>query len=63
LLGLVHVTGPDGLPDSLGGHIYETVFAPLASPINASLLYAVAFVTMFFLISWFLYSRRWFVKL
>jgi len=63
LLGLVHVAGPNGQPEPLGDHIYETAFAPLASPINASLLYAVAFMTLFFLISWFLYSRRWFVRL
>jgi predicted acyltransferase len=63
LLGLVKVTGPDGQPEDLVDRIYQTVFLPLASPINASLLYAIAFVALFFLISWFLYRRRWFVRL
>jgi predicted acyltransferase len=63
LLGLLNVTGPDGKPRALGDHIYQVIFAPLASPINASLLYAIAFTALFFLISWFLYWRRWFVRL
>ncbi len=63
LLGLVKVTGPGGQPQELADHIYETVFVPLASPINASLLYAICFVVLFFLVSWFLYWRRWFVRL
>ncbi len=63
LLGLIKVAGPDGQPEALGARIYQAVFLPLASPINASLLYAIAFVTLFFLISWFLYWRRWFVRL
>jgi predicted acyltransferase len=63
LLGLVKVTGPDGQPEELGDRIYETAFVPLASPINASLLYAICFVVLFFLISWVLYWRRWFVRL
>jgi predicted acyltransferase len=63
LLGLVKVTGSDGQPQELADHIYETVFVPLASPINASLIYAICFVVLFFLVSWFLYWRRWFVRL
>ncbi len=63
LLGLLKVSGPDGQQQGLGEHIFQAIFAPLASPINASLLYAIAFTTLFFLISWFLYWRRWFVRL
>ncbi|MGA7413657.1 MAG: hypothetical protein WBW33_24490 [Bryobacteraceae bacterium] len=63
LLALVKVTGTDGQPEELADRIYRIVFVPLASPINASLLYAIALVMLFFLISWFLYWRRWFVRL
>jgi len=63
LLGMLKVTGPDGQPEDLVDRIYQAVFLPLASPINASLLYAIAFMTLFFLVSWFLYWRRWFVRL
>ena len=63
LLGLIQVIGPEGRRESLGTRIYELLFAPLASPINASLLFAIAMVLLFFGISWYLYHRRWFLKL
>ena len=47
---------------SLGGFLYTTLFAPLASQMNASLLYALSFVGMLFLAAWFLYWRRWFLR-
>jgi predicted acyltransferase len=42
--------------------IYDTVFAPLALPINASLLWAVAYTVLMYLFAWFLYRRRWFLR-
>jgi predicted acyltransferase len=42
--------------------IYPAVFAPLASPRNASLLYACAFVLVCYAFCEFLYRRRWFLK-
>jgi predicted acyltransferase len=42
--------------------IFRSAFAPLASPINASLLYAIANVVFFYLIAWFMYKRGWFLK-
>jgi len=57
LLGIVKVG--DG---SLATWIYETLFAPLASPINASLLYAIANVLFFFLIVYAMYRRGWFFR-
>jgi predicted acyltransferase len=42
--------------------IYETVFAPLASPINASLLFAVSYVLLMYLIAWAAYRKGWFLK-
>ena len=43
--------------------IYESVFVPLASPINASLLYALAYTGTMFLIGWVMYRQRWFVRI
>ena len=43
--------------------LYENVFVPLAAPINASLLYAVANVVFFYLIAWVMYRQKIFVKL
>jgi predicted acyltransferase len=42
--------------------IYQTVFVPLASPANASLLYSLAFVAAMYLVAWFLHQRRWFLR-
>jgi predicted acyltransferase len=38
------------------------VFAPLASPINASLMYALAYTLLMFVVAWVLYRRQWFLK-
>jgi predicted acyltransferase len=57
LLGLIHAGGV-----SLQEAIYQAVFAPLASPVNASLLYAIANVIFFYLIAWFMYRRGWFLR-
>jgi predicted acyltransferase len=43
--------------------IYEYVFAPLASPANASLLYAIVFVLVCWIVMWALYRKGIFLKL
>lgn len=48
---------------SLHAMIFDAVFAPLAPPRTASLLYAVAFLTVLSMIAWVLYRRRWIVKI
>ena len=42
--------------------IYRTVFVPLASPANASLLYSLAFTAVMYLIAYVMYRRRWFIR-
>jgi predicted acyltransferase len=42
--------------------VFQNVFAPLASPVNASLLYAIANVLLLYAVAWFLYRRKWFVR-
>jgi len=53
ILQMLHVRRP----------IYDAVFAPLASPINASLLYALAYTGLMLLIAYGMYLRRWFIKI
>jgi predicted acyltransferase len=50
--------------DSMDWHdlIYNKVFAPLASPMNASLLWALSFTALMYLFAWLLYKRGWFFK-
>lgn len=48
---------------SLRKYIFESCFAPFASPVNASLLYAIAFDLVIFAFAYFLYRKQWFLKL
>ena len=58
LLGLIKIGN-----QSLQHFIYSRVFAPLARPINASLLFAIAFVLAMYAVAYLMYRRRWFVRL
>jgi predicted acyltransferase len=61
-LALVPVGAADGSGVSLGRYAYLHYFEPLASPKNASLLYAVAnLVVLFALLAW-MYRRRIFLR-
>lgn len=42
--------------------IYEALFAPLASPVNASLLFALAYTALMFGVAYALHWRRWYLK-
>jgi len=52
-----------------GGHavtlrdwVFSTLFAPLASPYNASLLFAIAYVLVMYALAYGLYRRGWFLR-
>jgi predicted acyltransferase len=55
-------TTPDGKTMHLQKWIYETIFAPLASPINASLFYALAYIGFWLFLMWLLYRKRIYIK-
>jgi predicted acyltransferase len=59
----IKVTGVDGNPIGVYSWIFEKVFAPLAAPANASLAFALCYCFLFFLLSWFMYRRNWFVRI
>ena len=42
--------------------IFDSVFAPLASPVNASLIYALVYVLLMFAIAWFMHRRNWYLR-
>ncbi len=63
LLYLIKWTGADGTGVTLKGFLYRDFFVPLASPLNASLLFATAFVLGHFVIAWVMWRRKWFVKI
>jgi predicted acyltransferase len=59
-LSLKHVGGL-GSP-SVHQWIYQNLFAPLASPKNASLAYANCYVLLMYAIAYGMYKKRWFLK-
>lgn len=61
-LGVIHVAGPEGASMSLARYLYLSFFLPLASPKNASLLYAVANLAVLFVLLAWMYRRRMFLK-
>jgi len=63
LLGLIEVAGANGEQSSLQDWIYQELFLRWASPINASLAFAIAFVLVWLGLMWILYSRRIYIKI
>ena len=61
-LSFIKATGVDGSEITAGKWVYEHIYAPLASPVNASLLYALTYVAILYGVSWFMYRMKWFVR-
>jgi predicted acyltransferase len=61
LLNAVHFSSV-GHTVTVRDWLFDTLFAPLASPINASLLYAIAYTLLMYGIAYVMYRRRWFVR-
>jgi predicted acyltransferase len=62
LLDNMRLTAADGQILSWQEVIYERLFEPLASPANASLLYAIAYVVVCWAVMWVLYRKKIFLK-
>jgi predicted acyltransferase len=61
-LGLIKLQVEGGETISLKAIVYRTAFVPFASPINASLLYALANLGVLFVLLYVMYRRNWFLK-
>ena len=61
-LALIRLDGPDGREISASRWLYITLFVPLASPKNASLLYALANLAVLFILLAWMYRRRLFLR-
>ncbi|HMB90712.1 MAG TPA: DUF5009 domain-containing protein [Rhodothermales bacterium] len=59
---LIKVSDGTGGTTSLQSVIFKSIFLPLASPVNASLLYALAWVTGWFVVLYVMYRRGIIVK-
>ena len=62
-LGLIKVSGEAGKSVSLQGWIFQNIFLPIASPINASLLFAICFILFWLFLMWLLYRKNIFIKI
>lgn len=62
ILGIIKLTGPDGTTVSLQKWIFDTFFLSIASPINASLAYALCFILFWLFLMWLLYRKRIYIK-
>ncbi len=51
-----------GERQTVKGWVYDSVFTPLFSPMNASLAFAIANVLVFLALAWVLYRKRVFIK-
>jgi predicted acyltransferase len=54
---------PHGVDLTWQESLYQSLFAPLASPSNASLLYAISYVLMCCVAMWLLYRKEIFLKI
>jgi predicted acyltransferase len=54
---------PDGSPLPLKDAIYQNAFLPLAEPINASLLFAIATILVWLFLMWLLYRKKIYIKI
>jgi predicted acyltransferase len=48
--------------ETLKAWLYERLYAPIASPYNASMLYGLTYVVAFLILGWILYRRKIFLK-
>jgi len=53
----------EGEPVDMASWIYNTIFLPLAGTYNGSLLYALTFTMICWLVGWFLFNKKIFIKL
>jgi predicted acyltransferase len=62
LLTLIKVPRGDGSRPALKTVLHNAMFASWASPINASLLFAIAFILIWLFLMWLLYRKKIYIK-
>lgn len=63
LLWVISCQTVDGNVSSLHDYLYLYGFSTWASPLNASLFFAITFVLLMYLVAWIMWKRKWFVKI
>ena len=62
MFGYIKFDQPDGTKVSLGKLLYAPVRELPIGPVNTSLLYALLFNLFMFSLAWFMWRKKWFVK-
>jgi predicted acyltransferase len=62
LLGMIRVAGSEGKDITLQQWIFSNAFLSWASPINASLAYAICFILLWLFLMWLLYRKQLYIK-
>jgi predicted acyltransferase len=62
LMGLIRIPNADGARISSQGWIFRNLFLSWATPINASLFYAIAFILLWLFLMWLLYRKQIYIK-
>ena len=62
LFSIISVTDSIGKEVSLQTYLYNLLFTPWFSPINASLAWALCYIIVWLGLMWILYSRNIFIK-
>jgi len=62
MLGFIKLDQPDGTTISLGATLYAPLRALDVAPVNSSLLYALTFNVVMFAVAYFMWRKKWFVK-
>ncbi len=62
LLGIIKVPGSNGESIALQTWIFNNLFLTIASPINASLLFAISFILVWLFLMWLLYRKGIYIK-
>ncbi len=62
LIDIIKVTGANGQPVALKSWIFKNIFLQIASPINASLMFAVTYILIWLFFMWLLYRKEIYIK-
>jgi predicted acyltransferase len=62
MLGFIKFTNDEGKQVALKTMLYAPIKALPLAPVNQSLMFAILFNLVMFVIAWFMWKRKWFVK-
>lgn len=62
VLSITKVAGPEGKDIAVQKWLFDNVYLAVASPINASLFYAISYILFWLFLMWILYRRKIYIK-